>query len=101
MDAPRVTLAAKRECNLCHKSDGHTETCPTLIRVDWTSSGSIWSSLAVLLFDMYVSAQYGAIVDRGTPHDERELDMFVRHCRQALDDGDPYTVLELIRIREG
>lgn len=50
---------------------------------------------------MFENAEYMTISDRGSAEDERNLDVFVRHCKQALDDGDPYTVLELIRIREG
>lgn len=88
-------------CNLCHEIDGHKETCPTLIRVEWQSSGSIWETLARALFDEFVSASQAALTDRGSPDDERNLDAFVRHCKRALEDGDPYTVLELIRHGRG
>ncbi len=92
----------QRGCTLCHSADGtHRETCPTLIRVEWKSSGSVWETLARRLFEMFENAEYAAIVDRGTAEAERDLDVFVRHCKQALEDGDPYTVLELIKIREG
>lgn len=88
-------------CNLCHSTDGHTKICPTLIRVEWQSSGSIWETLARTLFDSFVHAERSSVSEHGSGTDERELDVFVRHCRQALDDGDPYTVIELLRIREG
>ncbi len=88
-------------CNLCHKSEGHTETCPTLIRVEWTSSGSVWERLARTVFELYVSAERKVLGEYGDAQDEQLLDAFVRYCKQALEDGDPYTVLELIRIREG
>lgn len=88
-------------CNLCHGVGEHKDTCPTLIRVEWESSGSIWETLARALFDEFVSASYAALTDRGSSEDERKLDSFVRHCRQALDDGDAYTVVELLKNGRG
>jgi len=92
-------------CNLCHETSGHKETCPVLIRVEWDASrhipGSIWETLARTLFDEFVSASYASLADRGSPDDEQKLDAFVRHCRQSLDDGDPYTVIELLKNGRG
>jgi hypothetical protein len=95
------SLSRNESCNLCHEPAGtHKATCPNLIRVDWNSSGSVWEQLCRELFDMYVSAQSTAILDRGSAKDERDLDTFERYCRQSLEDGDPYTVLEFLRLRE-
>lgn len=88
-------------CNLCHGIDGHKDTCPTLIRVEWQSSGSIWETLARALFAEFVTASYASLTAKGSPDDERKLDAFVRHCTQALEDGDPYTVVELLRNGRG
>ncbi len=91
-------------CNLCHSADGHKDTCPTRIRVEWQSSGSIWEALARTLFVMYADVEKSQIVEYGSHGDTQTFDVFVRHCKQALDDGDPYTVIQLIQtldIREG
>lgn len=88
-------------CNLCHEVNGHKDTCSTQIRVEWESSGSIWETLGRRLFDEFADAERDRIATLGSSTSEHELDMFVRNCRQALDDGDPYTVLELLRIRRG
>lgn len=92
-------------CNLCHEPDGHKTTCPALIHVAWSASrhvpGSIWETLAYALFEEFVTASYASLTDRSSSDDERKFDAFVRHCKQALDDGDPYTVLELIRNGRG
>lgn len=91
-------------CNLCHSPDGHTKTCPTQIRVEWQSSGSIWETLTRTLFDLYAESEKSEIVRYGSAEDAHTFDVFVRHCKQALDDGDPYTVVQLMEaldIKEG
>lgn len=88
-------------CNLCHQTDGHKETCPTLIHVEWQATGSVWETLARELLEAYVTAELNVISDIGTPDQQQDLDHFVRHCRQAIEDGDPYTVVQLLRTREG
>lgn len=91
-------------CNLCHEVNGHKDTCSTKIRVEWESSGSIWETLGRRLFGMYVNVEKAVIVRYGSAEDAHTFDVFVRHCNQALDDGDPYTVVQLIQtldIREG
>lgn len=53
---------------------------------------------------MYVYVEKAEIVRSGSTEDAHTFDVFVRHCTQALDDGDPYTVVQLIQtldIREG
>jgi hypothetical protein len=53
---------------------------------------------------MYADVEKSQIVEYGSHGDTQTFDVFVRHCKQALDDGDPYTVIQLIQtldIREG
>jgi hypothetical protein len=79
-------------CNLCHDETGHKDTCPTLIRVDWTtnrSEGSMWELLSREIFDEYIDTCVHET-------DSSWIDA-TRLMRQHIEDGDPYSAYNLLK----
>lgn len=79
-------------CNLCHGEASHKETCPMLIRVDWSTdqtSSSVWEVFARELFEEYAET---CLYEAGTYWID-----FVRAIKRHIEDGQAYEAVKLLR----
>lgn len=82
-------------CNLCHETNGHREKCPTLILVDWNTSGA--RSESVSAWEAFARALFLAYEDDCLSETDQTWKDCMRLCRQYVDDGDPFSAYMILQ----